>query len=122
MTKEHLSTPCSAHAEVSERLRDIENLAHGIRTTLFGEQNDVRGGLVGEHEIVKSDVKNISRNMWIAFGGIMVVNVTIVPILVGLVLWFLTSTDFGGRRSWLNTETAKCFVSELMRIPKRDQL
>lgn len=122
MTKEHLPQPCSAHAETIERLHQIESLAHGIRTTLFGNEGDVRGGLVGDHEATKADVKAIARNMWIAFGGIMVINITVVPILVGVVLWFLTSTDFGGRRSWLNTETAKCFVSELIRIPKRDQL
>jgi hypothetical protein len=98
--------PCIGHEEVVRQLTEI-------KSTLFGSKGDSRGGLVGEHEVIKNDVKSITKNMWIAFGGVMVVNVTIVPILIGLVLWFLTSHDLGGRRSWLNADSAKYFISEL---------
>jgi hypothetical protein len=117
MTKEHLQ-----QMSVVDRLRLVEDKSHSVHTALFGDERDQRGGVIGEFEVIKTEVKSLQRSFWIAFGGISVINLTIVPILIGLIIWFLTTREFNGHKSWINSETAKSFAAEMFKPTPKGNL
>ena len=88
--------PCIGHPEVVERLSSVES-------TLYGSKLDQRGGFIERTETemisIKQDVKDITKNIYMALGIVSFISMFIAPILVAVVIYFLTSSEIFGHRT-----------------------
>jgi len=88
--------PCASHPEVVERLS-------GLESTLYGSKLDQRGGFIERTETemnaIKQDVKDITKNIYMALGIVSFISMFIAPILVAVVIYFLTTSEIFGHRT-----------------------
>lgn len=107
----HPERPCVGHQDVVTELTEI-------RSTLFGSKGDSRGGLVSLVEKHDQSILETKRTIWIAMGGLLVINNIVVLVVLPLLIWWVTKPSI--RQGEVNALVRQYFSQ--FHKPKQDQL